>query len=43
MILPATLKRIQFRAFAKCGSLTTIALPPGLQEIGEQAFAQSAL
>lgn len=41
--LPSTLKRLESKAFYKCGSLKTISLPQGLEYIGEKCFFGSAL
>lgn len=39
VILPDTVKSIEYRAFSNCGSLRGIFIPEGVVRIGEEAFA----
>ncbi len=41
--LPATITRIDKRAFYKCEKLKSITLPAGLKEVGREAFESSGL
>ena len=43
VVLPSTLERIQFRAFAGCKKLTGVALPPGLRVLSDGCFCSSGL
>ena len=43
VILPSTLRRIEYRAFHNCEKLKSISLPEGLEFIGPTCFRQSAL
>ena len=38
VVLPATVRRINYQAFSGCDKLTSINLPEGLEYIGESAF-----
>ena len=41
--LPSTLRRVEYRAFADCGSLRAIRLPEGLERIGGLCFSSSGI
>ena len=43
MVLPRTLRRIEYYAFKGCGRLQDIELPDGLEYVGKQAFCESGL
>ena len=43
VILPATLKRIEYCAFQNCKHLRSIHLPEGLEYLGWNCFSQSGL
>lgn len=41
--LPGTLRRIESCAFSECEGLRSVALPDGLEYVGEQCFSRSGL
>ena len=41
--LPSTLKRIEYSAFRNCKHLKSVALPKGLEKIGEGCFCESGI
>ena len=43
ILLPSTLRRIEYSAFVQCKSLKTVKLPDGLEYIGEDCFETSGL
>ena len=43
VLLPSTLKRIEYSAFEDCKGLKNIALPDSLEYIGKQCFWESGL
>ena len=43
VVLPPTLRRIEYRAFAECSNLKRVKLPEGLEYIGQVCFSNSGL
>ena len=43
VILPSTLKRIEYSAFRRCTNLKHISLPEGLEKIGKSCFTGSGI
>lgn len=43
ILLPSTLKRIEYRAFLRCKNLKYLTFPAGLEKIGRYAFSESGL
>ena len=43
VVLPSTLRRIEYSAFLRCANLKHIRLPEELEKIGKYCFAESGI